>query len=87
MAIYRTEEEIVNIAAETGGGARLSDVRTALFGSNRRSEIIAYINGVTGGNAIHWHDAWEEFLRSKSINNSQYVGEERGVFHRTGTYS
>lgn len=85
--IYRTEEEIVNLQADTGTASNyLSDQRTAKFGTARRSEHIAAINDLSGGSAIYWHDAWEEFLRDNSIDNSQYIEEERGVFHRTGTY-
>jgi len=87
--IYRTQEEIINLEADVTLGqtpARLSDLRASKFGSARRSEIIAWLNEQTGGTSTHWHDAWEEYLRSKSVDNSQYVEEERGVFHRTDTY-
>ena len=85
MPNHRTQDEIINIAIKTAdattGPKRLSDVRTALFGANRRTKILAYIN-----NGTRWHDAWEKYLRSKSINNSKYVEEERDVFHKTSTY-
>jgi len=87
--IYNTQEEIINLETDVNLGAtpaRLSDLRTAKFGTARRSEMIAAINVMSGGEAIHHHDAWEEFLRDNSINNSKYIEEERGVFHRTSTY-
>jgi len=93
MAIYNTQEEIINLAGDTGLGAnasvsqsRLSDLRVAKFGTARRSEMIASINVMSGGDDIHYHDAWEEFLRNQSIDNSKYIEEERGIFHRTSTY-
>lgn len=85
MPNHRTQDEIINIAIKTGntsGRPRLSDVRTALFGSNRRTQILKYL----GQNVNRWHDAWEAYLRSKSINNSKYIEEERDVFHKTSTY-
>lgn len=89
--IYRTQEEITNLAADTGVGGsipRLSDLRTAKFGTARRSEHIAAIKSLasTPGAEIYWHDTWEDYLRDKSINNSEYVEEERGIFHRTSSY-
>lgn len=91
--IYRTQEEIINLASDTGLGAnasvsttRLSDMRVAKFGTARRSEIIGFINASSGGSEDKWNDAWEEFLRAQSVANSKYVEEERGVFHRTATY-
>lgn len=87
MAIYKTEQEIVNLATGNGNTQRLSDVRVAQFGSARRSEIIAWLNAQTGGSELPWHDAWEEFLRGESIANSKYIEEERAVFHKTGSYS
>jgi hypothetical protein len=91
--IYRTQEEIIRLGIDSGIGAnasvstsRLSDLRVAQLGTARRSEIIAYINSLSGGSETRWHDAWEEYLRSKSINDSKYVEEERGVFHKTSSY-
>lgn len=87
--IYRTQEEIINLETDVNLGAapaRLSDLRTAKFGTARRSEIIGYINATYGGTSRYWHDAWEGFLRDNSINDSKYIEEERGVFHRTSTY-
>ena len=85
MPNHRTQNEIINIAIKTANASsspRLSDVRTELFGSNRRTSILKYL----GQNGKRWHDAWESYLRSKSIDNSKYIEEERDVFHKTSTY-
>ena len=85
MPNHRTQNEIIRLAIDTADATsspkRLSDLRTALFGANRRTDIIKYL--ATG---TRWHDAWEEYLRSKSIDNSKYVEEERDVFHQTSSY-
>lgn len=85
MPNHRTQNEIIRLTIDTedatAGPKRLSDLRTALFGSNRRTDIIKYLASGT-----KWHDAWEEYLRSKSINNSNYIEEERDVFHQTSSY-
>jgi len=86
MPNHRTQNEIIRLAVDTSdatqGPKRLSDVRTALFGSNRRTSILAYINT----DQTKPHDKWEKYLRSKSINNSKYINEEKDVFHQTSTY-
>lgn len=86
MANHRTQNEIIRLALDTADGTtgpkRLSDLRSALFGANRRTEIIKYL-----GTGTRWHDAWEAYLRSKSINNSSKVEEEKDVFHQTSSYT
>jgi|DEB0MinimDraft_6_1074348.scaffolds.fasta_scaffold03321_8 hypothetical protein len=86
MANHRTQNEIIRLAADTSdasnGPKRLSDMRTALFGSNRRTARLAYINT----DQTKPHDKWEKYLRSKGINNSKYTAEERDVFHITSSY-
>jgi hypothetical protein len=89
--IYRNEEEIVNLAADIGSTAKYnykSDMRTAKFGTNRRSEYIAAIDtlATTPSGKNYYHDVQENFLRDQSVNNSQYIEEERGIFHDTATY-
>lgn len=89
--IYRTEEEIINLAADVGATSNyqyLSDMRVAKFGTNRRSEYIAAVNSLasTPSSHIYHHDVQENFLRSQSVDNSQYIEEERGIFHDTATY-
>lgn len=82
----RIQNEITRLAIDTqdatNGPKRLSDLRTALFKSNRRTSILAYINT----DQTKPHDRWEKYLRSKSINNSKYIAEERDVFHQTSSY-
>lgn len=85
MPNHRTQNEIIRLAIDTADATsspkRLSDLRTALFGANRRTSIIKYL-----AKGTRWHDAWESYLRSKSINNSNKIEEERDVFHQTSTY-
>lgn len=82
----RTQNEITRLSLDTAdasnGPKRLSDLRTALFGSNRRTSIIGYL----GQNQPKWHDAWESYLRSKSINDSNNIEEERDTFHKVSSY-
>jgi len=87
--LYKTQEEITELSIKNGDTSRyLSDQRTALFGSNRRTDIIGYSAQQNSSTKEHqyYHDEWEEFLRSQSINNSKYIEEEKSVFHKISNY-
>lgn len=87
MPLYKTETEIVALQAATGDASiHLSDQRTAQFGSARRSDIIGWVADQNNDSQQRWHDGWEKFLRGQSINNSNYIEEERAVFHKTTGY-
>ena len=87
IMIYQTQEEITALQKATSTSSKyLSDQRVAKFGSNRRSKIIAWVADQNNDSQQKWHDGWEKFLRGQSINNSNYISEERGIFHKTTGY-
>ena len=85
-----TEKEIIALLRKTGitGEAYKyrSDMRTAVFGGGRTSDAVTYLQGQNGSTNIYFHDNWEEYERSKSVDNRYPLSQVQTEFYDTSDF-
>lgn len=85
------DEMIKKLTAKNGAGPtlrRLSDTRTAVYGSGRTSAELTYLRGQNTDAATvntHWADAWEGFAGLRSATSARGT-QKRREFFRNQTY-